>query len=251
MKVLIPTLALVLLTGCGALVPLDHHPTNGPNQILVINNLQNTIRLGFMFHQAEHLVFDLEISNNGYDTLYFSPGDLRCFVSNKPFRRESEQPTDPSQVINTIPSRRPEQVLQMMQRRERSKAAWGAAFVVLGTALLVADISQDTKDAKKPAWTERDAQKAVNRDILVASSFTVADVLIRSQETDRMEQHYLEHELFPAGFIAPGTRVRGKVFFPREHWGSYFRILLPIDSTHNVFDFKLERLSKQQSGVQK
>lgn len=238
---------IILLTGCGSLVPLDYHFQSHPLETLQINSPRHTIRMAFMSHQYDHMVFDLQITNHSPDTLYFSPGDLRCFMSEKPMAREWEVSTDPSKPVNQVLARTPEQVLTMVERKAKAKAVVGATLLVIGAALVIDDISKDTRDASKSTWTERDAKQAVSRDVLVASTFMAADVVSSMEVGDRQEEHYLQYELFPAGFILPNESVRGKVFFPRTYWGSYFRIIVPLDDAHSIFDFTLERLTRKES----
>lgn len=245
-----PHLIIVTITlftsSCGLVVPLQYDKKSNENTVIRIEEDNVTVYLEHIANKFDNLVFDLEVINDGDDSISLGPQMISFYASNKPFPTVtgSKEEVQHMSALNSQLMLKKEfarsvsEVNALYNQNIKSKAAIGTFLFVVGVGLALNDAIQDSKDSRKETWTPKDERKAVLRDAVVTTALLATDVVGASLNKDTEDNNYLPHELFPDCKIEPGQRVRGKIFISGEIRYRYYRIVVPIKTTDYIFDFR-------------
>jgi hypothetical protein len=240
-------LIALLLGGCGPLVPLSYNRENPQSDLTqTIESPEATIVLEFLDLQNGYRVFDLEIVNCSSSSIHVAPQNISFYSSSNLFAPVNDvNDVYASSIGNSglIVKRQfacnAEQVIKVYNEKVKAKQAGLVFFAILGAGLIVYDAVKDAEDSKKEAWTTKDEIRAETRDLLVNASLTAASIAKEQSYQSAEENFYIPYEILPECEIGPGNRMRGKVFIPMmEDPFNYARLVLPIQDTNYVFDFK-------------
>lgn len=252
MKSLLYLSVFLALVSCSpqALVPFEYNSEIDRDPVSVVEANGLTVYMENIERKADLLVFDLEIVNDSKKPISINHPELYYYAGQEQFHAISDTATidiknayaTPLQKMNRQYAMSSHSVESYYKRRAGNKKAMGIFLFALGAGLIINDIVKDGEDAAKAVWTETDANRAVSRDILTAGSLLAIDII--GHETAREEYdahedlHFLPYEMFPEQWVAPGKSVRGKVFFRTNQGLKYYRLILPIENTDYVFDFR-------------
>jgi len=236
---------IVCCTACAPLVPLYQENHQLPKPLAILETSDVTINIQHLAYEDGNYVFDLEVINKTEAELTFAPQQVRYYASSKMF----STPIDNEDVhvksglnslltTNYLLAKSPKAVEARYVEREKNLAATRTFFNILSIGMMVYDVAQDAEDIKKESWTQTDANRAMARDALVASSLFVADATDLASARANENNYYSTFELFPDRPIKALSSQRGKIFFPIETDYRYVRLILPIDKVSYVIDFK-------------
>ncbi len=236
---------MLFVASCAPVVPIYQSDHDNPNPLAILETNELTVKLQHLGNQYGYYVFDLEIINNGAQPFTFSPQEVEYYASSKMFPEISLDDdlynlsySNSELIKKKIYAQSPASVRASIESRERRMATTQTIFAIISIGAMVYDGVQDAKDYKKERWTQRDINRSVNRDALVASSLLIADATNGLHEQAKTEAYYLPHELFPETQFDTYSHQRGKIFLPAESSFRYMRLVIPVSDKDCVFDFK-------------
>jgi len=238
---------VILLSGCGPLVPMSYDLKAPPaNLSQTINTPEASITLEFIQRQYGYDIYDLEVINNSSAALEFAPQNIIFYASPHVFPLVTDT-TDDVQAISESNSAllmkrafadSPGEVDRVYRQKSRNKAGASVFLAILATGLVIYDEVKDSNDSKKETWTKKDQRNAAGRDLLTNVAITAAEVARADALEANEDNYYLPYELFPVCSIKQGESVRGKIFIRVENSYRYSRLLIPLPDTDYVFDLK-------------
>lgn len=252
MKSLSHFLLFIALASCSpqALVPYAYNSQIDTDPVAVIEANDLTLYMENIERKSDLLVFDLEIVNNSDRPIQISHPELYYYAGYKKFDQVNDTVimdiqnayAKPEQKVNRRNAMNLRRVEKYYERKASDQKTMGILLFALGVGLVINDIVQDGNDASKAVWTEVDANRAVTRDVLTASSLLAIDIIghetAKSEVKNEEELRYVPFEMFPEQQVAPGESMRGKLFFPASQIYKYYRFVLPVGNTDYVFDFR-------------
>lgn len=230
---------IVQLAGCASYVPLSHSST-APVLRARLEEPDVKIYLQHLENKYQHYVFDLEIDNQGSEAVYISPQQISFYFSDQRFPRK-EQYEDGEKYMRLkrkLFVRRPIEVKELYEQKERSRAAVATVFALVSVGMMVYDEAKDAKDRSRTHVTEKDVVRAATRDALVSLAFTAADIAQKSTQQAQEDSYFITNEIFTEGKIEACQRKRGKIFLPVGERLRYLRMIVPIENKEYIFDFK-------------
>lgn len=241
-----------ICSSCGqTLVPAWFDPEVYPDKssrvefdglILITENLEAN---------DQHLVFDVEIRNEGGQPIYVDPGEIYYLGSDKPFPAETydRSGTHFESGLKKNAAISEEDVAQQFEQKIKAKRRTGILLGVLSAGLMIYDVAMDTKDFNSGEWTAEKANNAMVRDAVTMASLTAMDVVQQqSAVTARMkgaDLHYLPDEILRSQLLAPGDYCRGKVFLPATQ-DKFLKLIIPIEHTEYAFDYRWADTNEMQ-----
>lgn len=199
----------------------------------------------------QHLVFDVEIRNEGSQPIYIDPGEIFYLGSDLPFPVETynRSGTHFESGLKKNAAISEEDVAQQFEQRIKAKRRTGILLGVLSAGLMIYDVAMDTKDFNSGEWTSEKANNAMVRDVVTMASLTAMDVVQQqSVVTARMkgaDLHYLPDEILKSQILAPGDSCRGKVFLPTTQ-DKFLKLIIPIEHTEYAFDYRWADTNEMQ-----
>ncbi len=201
------------------------------------------------------VVFDLEIINKSGIPLKVDPQLFHYYAGNSPFPELSNEDDDihlVSYPYSEIPgylrrSLTKNVVEDHFESQIKQQQTLAIIFGVVSVGLVVADVASDVRDSKKEFYTRKDWNKSQTRDVLTASSLMTTDAVLRStQERNyfiREDLHFLDQEIMEPVNLPDTSALRGKVYFPKNGYYRFYRVVVPLEGYNFVFDFRKARLS--------
>ncbi len=233
-------IALMLqLAACTSYVPLSHSPST-PVLRAQLEEPEVKIYLQHLENKYQHYVFDLEIDNQGSEAVYLSPQQISFYFSEHHFPRREH--TEDGEKFTRLKRkqfvRRPIEVKQLYEQKERSRAAAATVFALVSVGMMVYDEAKDAKDRSRSHVTEKDVLRAATRDALVSVAMMATDIAQKSTEQAQEDSYFLVNEIFREGKIETCQKKRGKIFLPVGEGLRYLRMIVPIENKEYIFDFK-------------
>ena len=247
-KILQPAALVLLLmaSACGPLVPLSFMKENNTRLDQVIETTDATVYLQYIKKENNFYIFDLEIINNSGETISTAPQLVSHYASSKPFTPITDSNSDVHTV--SLPNSKltmgrqyaysPSATVKMYRKKVISAKAFSVLFAAVGVGLAIYDGGKVSKASKNEIWSRKDLTNSIGRDLLIQAAFTASEIAKASAYKTEEESHNLPYELFPECSIEPGKGVRGKIFIPKESSFRFSRIVVPVNNTDYIFDFK-------------
>ncbi len=241
-------LAILLCASCSPrLVPVNFNPEHDIDKVDVIEQNGITVYLEHIDKSFPHQVFDLEVINQTSDTIDIAPQQISFYTAYEPFSPVAN--TDQGIHELTLGNEglfkgkqfalSPYAINEQMERKVKAKKDLGIFLAVLTVGLAVYDGVKESNDASDGEWSISDENSSIARDALVGASAIATEIAENSLANSAEDLHFLSHEVFPESKIAPGQKVRGKIFLNAEEGISrYYRFIIPIGKTDFVFDLR-------------
>ncbi len=241
---------VITLVSCQSahLVPVSYSVENPGETISFVKDEIAEIYLEHIPDESKQLVFDLDVWNTGNEYMVVKPQNMMIFGSPVPFPTPSNTDLNVYQEtvsISGVTGKRAssqEEVNAFFRRRIRSQQAAQIALVLAGVALAVNDAVQDSKDYNKEFWTKQDSRRSAARDVATFAGFLTVDILSQAFEHEtvqvREDLAYLPQEYLNEEMLYPDGHTRGRVFFRYSADYDYYRIILPVEGVHYIFDFR-------------
>jgi hypothetical protein len=191
----------------------------------------------------QHLVFDVEIRNEGDQPIQIDPGKMYFLGSDIPFPPETldQSGTRFESGLKKNQSLSEEEVGRQFKQKIKASRRTGILLGLLSAGLVIYDAAKDTKDLNSPEWTRKKARNAALRDAVTMASLTAMEVVQQqsamTEEKKGADLYYLPEEILRSQVLAPGEFCRGKVFFPGTR-ARFIKLILPIDYTEYAFDYR-------------
>ena len=239
---------LIMIASCGPLVPIYYEDGKSNNRLTQsIETGDATVWLRYLQSQNGYMVFDLEIANRSPFEMEVAPQQISFYASSRTFIPIQTGAGDDVHALSgpnsTLTMRRqfasdPSSIQRFYMQKAKSKKVEAGIFTVLLIGAIVFDAAQDSKTSHKESFTSKDAWKSFGTDALVTTALVANDLAHTSAKQTEEESYYLPYELFPECTIKAGRNVRGKIFLPIESHEKYLRVVVPLDDSDYVFDFK-------------
>jgi len=212
---------------------------------LVTENLENN---------DQHLVFDVEIRNEGDQPVYIDPADFYYLESEEPFPPETLYQPD-SHFESGLKKKQAlseAEVGRQFEEEIKGKRRTGLILGILSAGLVIYDVAMDAKDFNSGEWSAGKANRAMVRDVVTMASLTAMDVAQQQSaitfEKKGADLYYLPEEILHSQVLDPGEFSRGKVFLPGTR-DKFIKLVIPIADTEYAFDYRwaeVEELRKLQ-----
>ncbi len=239
---------IVLCASCSPrLVPVNFNPENDIDIVEVIEQNNVTVYLEHIDKSYPHQVFDLEVINQSSDTINIAPQQIAYYSAYEPFAPISSTDDEIHNLTldNTaiIKGRQfalsPYTINEQMERKVKAKKDLGIFLAVLTVGLAVYDGVKDADAASDGEWSFSDESNSLARDALVGASLIATELADNSLVNTAEDLDFLSYEVFPESKIAPGQKVRGKIFINAEDGiFRYYRFVVPVGNTDFVFDLR-------------
>jgi hypothetical protein len=199
------------------------------------------------------VIFDLEIVNKSGAPLKVDPKLFHYYAGSTPFPELADEADNIhnvsfpySQVPGYLRKSLSKNAVEDHYRSQiKQQQTLAIVFGVLSVGMMVADVASDVRDSKKEFYTQKDWNKAQARDVLTASTLMTTDAVIRStQEKNyytKEELHYLDQEIMQPMDLPDTSALRGKIYFPKNGFYRYYRVVVPLEGYNFVFDFRKAR----------
>jgi hypothetical protein len=191
----------------------------------------------------QHLVFDVEIRNEGGQPIYVDPGKIYYLGSDVPFPTETynRSGTHFESGLKKNAAISEEGVAKQFEQKIKEKRRAGILLGILSAGLMIYDVAMDTKDFNSGEWTAEKANNAMVRDVVTMASLTAMDLVQQqSAVTAGMkgaDLHYLPDEILRSQVLAAGDSCRGKVFLPATQ-DKFLKLVIPVEHTEYAFDYR-------------
>ncbi|HCX23394.1 MAG: hypothetical protein CMB80_06805 [Flammeovirgaceae bacterium] len=237
------SLMIAVLTGCTAqYVPLDFDPSLN-NTVAYIEVDSVNYSLEFLSAYNNHITFWLQVENNSPNPVSFVEDNVVSYT------HIDSISSDMAMQGNWAQS--PGDIRRFYREKEKTAQGLAAFALILGAAVVVADVAGDIKDSNKETWTWEDEKKYQNRNALTEASLVTANIVVdaalESGDKARVESHYLPDELFLWNEMDPGAIREGKVVFKRGALGKFYRIHMNSNDKKLNFDFRKATESEKQA----
>ena len=245
-------LLAITLVSCQTyqLVPSDFTAGAPGGTALGLRVADKQFYLEHLEEDQQQVVVDLEIINESSLDYFFSPEKAILFTSDKPFPvmdMENQTALAVSHIKQhggwgPVKARTAREVNRFFEKKIRSQRAAQVAMLLLGTALVVADVVADAKVASKEVITQTDIDRSITRDAATVSALALMDVAGQEMEMNIMKRaadlEYLPDEYLGSQLLLPGSSARGKLFFPKRDAYRYYRFIMSIDGRSFTFDLR-------------
>lgn len=238
---------LMVLVACGPLVPLHHPRERWDNPPVVFESREITISLRFLERKYGHNVFALEVTNQLENDIAFVPKAISMFASSKPFpfpvgteNLDSISAANSKIIPTRVFARSRQEVSHLTQSAAEGRAALGVFFAILTVGAIVYDNAQDSDDGNKEYFTKGDVQRANTRDALVEAGRLSTEIAFSTANNALDYSYSVTNEVFSEGNIWAGESKHGLLFIPNPATYRYTRVIIPVNDTDYVFDFRLK-----------
>ena len=253
------TTLLLLLVGSTAfgqrLVPINFSKAYQDPYYMVLEADSITAVLEHLETENRLVVFDLEIVNKSGLPLKVDPKLFHYYAGSSPFPELTGEADNVHQVsfpYSQVPgylrkSLTKNVVEDHYETQIKQQQTLAIIFGVLSVGMMVADVASDLRDSKKEFYTQKDWNKSQTRDVLTATTLMTTDAVIRSSQErnyyTREDLHYLDQEIMQPMALPDTSALRGKVYFPKNGYYRYYRVVVPVEGYNFVFDFRKARVS--------
>ena len=231
------TTLLLLLVGSTAfgqrLVPINFSKAYQDPYYMVLEADSITAVLEHVETENRLVIFDLEIVNKSGLPLKVDPKLFHYYAGSSPFPELSDMADNIHQVsfpYSQVPgylrkSLTKKVVEDHYETQIKQQQTLAIIFGVLSVGMMVADVASDVRDSKKEFYTQKDWNKSQTRDVLTASTLMTTDAVMQPMD------------------LPDTSALRGKVYFPKNGYYRYYRVVVPVDGYNFVFDFRKARVS--------
>ena len=191
----------------------------------------------------QHLVFDIEIHNEGHQPLLIDPGKVYYLGSDVPFPPETfhQSGTHFESGLTRHQALSEEGVAGQLEKKIKARRRTGILMGILSAGLVIYDVAMDAKDLNSGEWTSGKANRAMVRDVVTMASLTAMDVAQQQSavtaEKNGADLYYLPEEILRPRVLAHGESCRGKVFLPVART-RFIKLIVPIENTEYAFDYR-------------
>ncbi|TRX61214.1 hypothetical protein FNH22_03930 [Fulvivirga sp. M361] len=238
------------------LVPTWYNAEKDGLPITQITDNEVTIRLENLELRERYMIFDMEIENASAKEVTLDLPSMYCYSSFKRFKplatdstAENWEQQLPEGAVRSA-AMTPKMVDDLYRDKLASKQDAGLLLALLGAGLIIYDLAQDIDDANDENWTEEDAEKSWQRDLVTATSLVALSAIsdVNEVETARTAEdlEYIPRELLVEKVVEAGSSIRGKVFIANVFIYKYYRFVIPMDGVSFVFDFRRANSTERQ-----
>lgn len=254
-------LCVIVSTACSSrlLVPLTFNAQIDNSPVMASEADSVQVIVENLEVRGSYLIFDMEINNHSDIPIDMRPDYIWYYASPDQFKplNDTFEDVHGASMFNITRdgfnykqrAMRPKEVEAYFVNRAKTKQGIGVLLLLAGAGLIINDAVKDSEDASKTEWTASDVKKAETRDVLTTASLIAIDVanesLAAATYDDDTESQYLPDEIFPQKTIAPGHTFRGKVFFRKQEFQQFYRLIIPVSDTDFVFDFRKATLDEK------
>jgi hypothetical protein len=191
----------------------------------------------------QHIIFDVNITNESPDPVLIDPAAMYYLASNIKFPSD----TDPDAILDYEDkfirnyALSEQQVKGLYTHKIKEQRNKSLLLGILSAGLIVFDIAMDAKDANRTEWNSKTARSANTRKVLTTAGLAAADIMQDQAGYKAWQKsedlYFLDQEMLKCGELQPGQSIRAKVFFQANNL-KHFRLIIPVGNSDYSFDFR-------------